>query len=116
MRVKGGVVTRRRHKKVLKRASGFYAANGRCFNHAIEKVDHARQYEYRDRRVKKREFRALWIQRIAAAAKLNGTSYSRLMGALIKAEVGLDRKVLSDMAIRDAAGFSALVQKYVPAR
>lgn len=114
MRVKGGIVTRRRHKKILKRAKGYYAAGSRCFNHATEKVDHGLQYAYRDRRVFKREIRKLWTQRINAAARLNGTSYSRLMGALRKANVTLDRKVLADMAIFDASGFSALVSKVVP--
>jgi len=114
MRVKGGVVTRRRHKKILKRAKGYYAANSRCFNHATEKVDHGLQYAYRDRRVKKREFRALWTQRINAAARLNGTSYSRLMGALRKANITLDRKILADMAITDAGAFTALVAKVMP--
>lgn len=114
MRVKGGVVTRRRHKRLLKRASGFYAANSRAFTHAREKVDRALAYEYRDRRTKKREIRALWIQRINAAARLNGVSYSRFMNALKKANIELDRKVLSDMAIRDSAGFSALVKQVLP--
>jgi large subunit ribosomal protein L20 len=115
MRVKGGVVTRRRHKRLLKRASGFYAANSRAFTHAREKVDRALAYEYRDRRTKKREFRALWIMRINAAARLNGTSYSGLMGALKKANIELDRKILSDMAIRDAASFTQLVRQVLPA-
>jgi large subunit ribosomal protein L20 len=114
MRVKGGVVTRRRHKKILKRAKGYYAAGSRCFIHATEKVDHGLQYAYRDRRVKKREMRQLWTQRINAAARLNGTSYSRLMGALRKASIDLDRKVLADMAVHDAGGFSALVGKVLP--
>jgi large subunit ribosomal protein L20 len=114
MRVKGGVVTRRRHKKLLKRASGFYAANSRSFIHAREKVDRALAYEYRDRRTKKREIRALWIQRINAAARINGTSYSTLMGALKKAGIELDRKVLSNMAIVDAAAFASLVKAVVP--
>jgi large subunit ribosomal protein L20 len=114
MRVKGGVVTRRRHKRLLKRTSGFYAANSRSFTHAREKVDRALAYEYRDRRVRKRDMRALWIQRINAAARLNGVSYSRLMDALKKSNVGLDRKVLSDLAIRDAAGFTALVKQVLP--
>ena len=115
MRVKGGVVTRRRHKKLLKRASGFYSANSRCFTHAREKVDRALAYEYRDRRTKKREIRALWIQRINAAARMNGTSYSLLISALKKASIELDRKVLSDMAIQDAAGFTAIVRQVMPA-
>lgn len=108
MRVKGGVVTRRRHKRLLKRASGFYAANSRAFIHAREKVDRALKYEYRDRRTKKREIRALWIQRINAAARMNGTTYSTFMHGLKKAGIELDRKVLSDMAIRDAQAFTAL--------
>ncbi|MGE0527227.1 MAG: 50S ribosomal protein L20 [Bdellovibrionales bacterium] len=114
MRVKGGVVTRRRHKKLLKRASGFYSANSRAFTHAREKVDRALAYEYRDRRTKKREIRALWIQRINAAARQNGTSYSVLMGALKNAGIELDRKVLSDLAIRDAAAFTSLIKHVLP--
>lgn len=114
MRVKGGVVTRRRHKRLLKRASGFYSANSRAFTHAREKVDRALAYEYRDRRKKKRDMRALWIQRINAAARLNGTSYSRLMAALKKSGIELNRKVLSDMAIQDASGFTALVKQIAP--
>ncbi len=114
MRVKGGVVTRRRHKRLLKRASGFYAANGRAFIHAREKVDRAQVYEYRDRRTKKREIRALWIQRINAASRLNGVSYSTFMHALKVAEIELDRKVLSEMAIHDAQAFSALVKQVLP--
>jgi large subunit ribosomal protein L20 len=114
MRVKGGVVTRRRHKRLLKRASGFYSANSRAFIHAREKVDRALAFEYRDRRTKKREIRALWIQRINAATRLNGVSYSEFMGALKKAGIELDRKVLSNMAITDAAAFAALVKEVVP--
>src|ERR1700679_2675487 len=110
MRVKGGVVTRRRHKRLLKRASGFYSANSRAFTHAREKVDRALAYEYRDRRTKKREIDALWIRRMNAAARLNGTSYSLFMHGLKKAGIELDRKVLSDMAIRDAQGFASLVK------
>lgn len=108
MRVKGGFTNRRRHKKVLKRAKGYYSANSRSFIHAIEKNDRALAYAYRHRRTKKREFRALWNQRINAGARLNGTTYSRLIGGLLKAGVDVNRKVLADMAINDAAGFSAL--------
>jgi len=114
MRVKGGVVTRRRHNKLLKRASGFYSANSRCFTHAREKVDRALVYEYRDRRTKKREIRALWIQRINAAARMNGTNYSLFMSALKKANIELDRKVLSDMAIHDASAFTAILRQVMP--
>lgn len=111
MRVKGGTVTRRRHNRLRKRASGFYAANSRSFTHAREKVDRALVYEYRDRKVRKREFRALWIQRINAAARINNVSYSALMGALKKASIELDRKILSELAIHDAAGFTQLVKQ-----
>src|SRR3982751_3485578 len=111
MRVKGGVVTRRRHKRLLKRASGFYSANSRAFIHAREKVDRALAYEYRDRRTKKREIRALWIQRINAATRINGMSYSEIMEGFKKGGIELDRKVLSDMAIRDAAAFAALCKQ-----
>lgn len=113
MRVKRGFKARRRRKKVLDRAKGFYSANSRAFSVAAEKVDRAMAYEYRDRRVKKREFRKLWTQRINAAARQNGTTYSKLIGALKKASIEIDRKVLSDMAIRDKAAFTALVQKVV---
>jgi len=114
MRVKGGISTRRRRNKVLKRAKGFYSANSRAISHASEKVDRAQVYEYRDRRVKKREFRRLWIQRINAATRLNGVSYSQFMGALIKSELELDRKILADMAVQDPAAFTALVRQVMP--
>ncbi|HWU43380.1 MAG TPA: 50S ribosomal protein L20 [Bdellovibrio sp.] len=107
-RVKSGKTNRARHKKVLKRASGYYSANGRAYIHAVEKNDRAMVYMYRDRKVKKREFRTLWNQRINAAARLNGTTYSRLIGGLIKAGIQVDRKVLADLAITDASGFTAL--------
>ncbi len=108
MRVKGGFTNRRRHKKVLKRASGYYSANSRCYTHAVEKNDRALAYAYKHRKLKKREFRALWNQRINAAARINGTTYSRLIGGLAKAGIDLNRKVLADMAIRDASSFTAL--------
>ena len=108
MRVKGGFTNRRRHKKVLKRAKGYYSANSRCYIHAVEKNDRAMAYAYRHRKVKKRDFRALWNQRINAAARMNGTTYSRLIGGLIKAGIQIDRKVLSDLAISDAAQFTKL--------
>ena len=113
-RVKGGPRSRRRHKKVLKRASGYYSHNSRCYIHAVEKNDRAMVYAYRDRKVKKRLFRVLWTTRINAAARLNGTSYSRLMHGLKLAGINLDRKVLSDMAIQDPSGFSSLVKQAVP--
>ncbi len=111
MRVKRGFKARRRRKKVLERASGYYSANSRCFTTAIEKNDRALVYAYRDRRVKKRNFRSLWIQRINAAARLNGTTYSRFMHALAEKNIELDRKILADMALEDAQGFSQLVQQ-----
>ncbi len=111
MRVKRGVKARRRRNKILKRAKGYYAANSRSYTIAIEKTDRALVYAYRDRKVKKREFRNLWTVRINAAARLNGTTYSRLMGAMKKSGILLDRKSLADIAVRDPAAFTAIVQK-----
>lgn len=107
-RVKSGKTNRARHKKVLKRTKGYYSAGSRCYIHAVEKNDHALQYAYRHRKMKKRNFRALWNQRINAAARLNGTTYSRLIGGLTKAGIKVDRKIMADLAIHDAAGFTAL--------
>ncbi len=115
MRVKGGFTNRRRHKKVLKRASGFYSSNSRAYTHAVEMVDRALAYSYRDRRVKKREIRALWNQRINAAARINGTTYSRLIGGLAQAGIELDRKSLALLAITDAAAFAAICKHAIPA-
>lgn len=109
-RVKSGMTNRRRHKKVLKRTKGYYSAGSRSYTHAVEKNDRAMAYAYKHRKMKKRTFRALWTQRINAAARLNGTTYSRLIGGLIKAGITLDRKILSDMAITDAPAFSSLCQ------
>jgi large subunit ribosomal protein L20 len=114
MRVKGGVVSRRRRNKVLKRASGYYSSGSRLFSYAKERNDRAMVFAYRDRKQKKRHFRTLWIMRISAAAKQNGVSYSKFMGALLKTEMNLDRKILADMAIFDPKGFSDLVQKVMP--
>lgn len=111
MRVKRGTKARRRRNKTLERASGFYSANSRSIVHASEKVDKAMQYMYRDRKVRKRDFRSLWTVRINAAVRLNGTTYSKFMGALGKSSISLDRKVLADMAITDAAGFASLVKQ-----
>ena len=107
-RVKSGKTNRARHKKVLKRAKGYYSAGSRAYIHAVEKNDRGMAFAYRDRKVKKRNFRTLWNQRINAAARANGTTYSRLIGGLIKAGIQVDRKVLSNLAITDAAGFAAL--------
>jgi large subunit ribosomal protein L20 len=109
-RVTRGFKARRRRNKVLKLAKGFRGGRHRLYKTATEAVDRALSYAYRDRRNKKRDFRRLWIARISAAAKQNGTSYSQLMGGLKKANVELDRKVLSNMAILDPAGFSELVK------
>jgi large subunit ribosomal protein L20 len=109
-RVTRGFKARRRRNKVLKLAKGFVGGRSRLYKTATEAVDRALSYAYRDRRNKKRDFRRLWITRISAAAKQNGTSYSRLMGGLNKAGVELDRKVLSNMAILDPNGFSQVVK------
>ncbi len=109
-RVKRGFKARRRRNKVLKLAKGYRGARSRLFKTAHEAVDRALKYSYRDRRVRKRDFRSLWIVRISAAAKKHGTSYSRFMGALKKANIALDRKMLSEMAARDPERFSALVK------
>ncbi|MCC6276528.1 MAG: 50S ribosomal protein L20 [Oligoflexia bacterium] len=115
-RVKRGTKARARRKKVLKRAKGFYGSNSRLFVTAQEVVDRAGVYAYRDRKTRKREFRKLWTVRINAAARANGTTYSKLIGALHKAKIGLDRKVLSDIAIHDAAAFSAIVKQALAAQ
>src|SRR5210317_2320101 len=109
-RVTRGFKARRRRNKVLKLAKGFRGGRSRLYKTATEAVDRALSYAYRDRRNKKRDFRRLWITRIGAAAKQNGTSYSKLMGGLKKAGVELDRKVLSNMAILDPNAFSEVVK------
>jgi large subunit ribosomal protein L20 len=108
-RAKRGFKARRRRNKTLKLAKGYRGARSRLFKTATEAVDRALKYAYRDRRVRKREFRGLWIVRISAAAKQNNTSYSRLIGGLKKAGIGLDRKMLSEMATRDPQRFTSLV-------
>ncbi len=100
-RVKRGVQARRRHKKILKQAKGYYGARSRVFRVAVQAVTKAGQYAYRDRKVRKRQFRRLWIVRINAAARLNGLSYSRMIDGLKKASIEVDRKVLADIAVRD---------------
>ncbi len=109
-RAKRGFKARRRRNKVLKEAKGYRAGRSKLIRTAQEAVDKGLQYAYKDRRLKKRDFRALWIQRISAAAKLAGTSYSRFMNGLKKAKVLLDRKVISDMAISDLPGFNKLIE------
>lgn len=110
-RVKRGVTARAKHKKVLKKAKGYYGAKSRQFRSAKEQVIKSGQYAYRDRRTKKREFRALWIIRIGAASKELGLSYSRFINGLIKAGVTLDRKVMADLAMHDKPAFAALVEQ-----
>lgn len=109
-RVKRGVVARKRHKKVLSKAKGYYGARSRIYRVAKQAVIKAAQYAYRDRKQRKRQFRALWITRINAAARMNGISYSQLIAGLKKAEVDLDRKVLADIAVHDPAGFSEIAE------
>lgn len=109
-RVKGGVITARRHRKILRAARGFNQGRRRLFRRANEAVTQARRYAYRDRRRKKRDFRRLWITRINAAARLNGLSYSRLMHGLGTAGVGIDRKMLADLAVRDPRAFTAIAE------
>lgn len=110
-RVKRGVQARRRHKKILARAKGYYGARSRVYRVAVQAVTKAGQYAYRDRRNKKRTFRRLWIARINAAARLHGLSYSRLINGLKKADVQIDRRVLADIAMHDGAGFGVIAQK-----
>jgi large subunit ribosomal protein L20 len=110
-RVKTGIVRRRRHKKVLKQAKGFYSGRRKHYRKAKEQIEHSMVYAYRDRRTKKREFRKLWIIRINAACRLNDISYSRFINGLNKAGIELDRKILADMAMNDATAFSSVVAK-----
>ena len=108
-RVKRGVTAHARHKKVLEKAKGYRGRASTSFRVAIEKVEKAQQYAYRDRRNRKRTFRALWIQRINAAARLHGLTYSRFMDGLAKAGIEVDRKILSDLAVKEPQSFAALV-------
>ena len=110
-RVKRGVKARAKHKKVLDQAKGYYGARSRVFRVAKQAVIKAGQYAYRDRRQRKRQFRALWIQRINAASRECGLSYSRFINGLKKASVEVDRKILADIAVYDKAAFAALAEK-----
>lgn len=110
-RVKGGPRAHARHRKVIKAAKGYYGRRKSCFRTAVQAVEKAGQYAYRDRRNKKRDFRKLWIQRINAAARLNGMTYSQLMHGLKLAGVELDRKVLSDIAIHNEKDFAAIAKQ-----
>ena len=110
-RVKGGMTSLARHKKVRKLAKGYRGRSSNCFRIATERMEKALQYAYRDRRAKKRDFRGLWIQRINAAARLHGLTYSKLMGGLKKAGIEIDRKVLSDIAIHDEKAFAQMAEQ-----
>ena len=110
-RVKGAMATRKRRNKVLKLAKGYWGAKSKHFKMAKEAVMKSGNYAYIGRRLKKRDFRKLWITRISAACKMNGTNYSTFMNGLKKAGITLNRKMLSEIAINDAAGFTALVEK-----
>lgn len=109
-RIKRGVTRRRRHKKILKLAKGYFLGRSKLYRVAHEAVMHAMAYAYRDRRNKKRDMRRLWITRINAAARGNGLSYSAFMDGLRRANVTVDRKILADLAVRDAAAFSLFVE------
>lgn len=110
-RVKRGVTAHARHKKVIQRAKGYYGRRKNVFRVANQAVIKAGQYAYRDRRQRKRQFRALWIARINAEARVNGMSYSRFIDGLKKAAIGIDRKVLADIAVYDKVAFAALADK-----
>jgi large subunit ribosomal protein L20 len=110
-RVKRGVVAKSRHKKVLKKAKGYYGARSKLFKTAKQAVIKAGQYAYRDRRQRKRQFRSLWIARINAAARMHGLSYSRLINGMNRAEMEVDRKVLADIAVHDPDAFGAIAER-----
>jgi large subunit ribosomal protein L20 len=105
------VASRRRRKKVLKQARGYFGARSRLFRTAREAVNRAQAYAYRDRRRRKRDFRRLWISRINAAARINGVSYSQLIHGLDKADIAVNRKMLADLAVRDPGAFTAVVEQ-----
>ena len=109
-RVKGGTVTRRRHKKIIKQARGYYGTRSKLFRRANEARLNALTYAYRDRRNRKRQFRRLWIARINAAARLNGTTYGRLIHAMREADIRINRKMLADLAVRDPEAFTSVVK------
>jgi large subunit ribosomal protein L20 len=109
--VKRGVTKRARHKKIIKLAKGYRGRSKNCFRIALQRVEKALQYAYRDRRTRKRDFRSLWIQRINAAARQHGLSYSRFINGIMKAGIEVDRKMLADLAVREAGAFKELVSK-----
>jgi len=110
-RANTGVAAHARHKKVIKKAKGYYGRRKNCYRTAVQAVEKAGQYAYIGRKHKKRNFRALWIQRINAAARMNGMTYSRFMNGLKLAEIDLDRKVLADIAAKDEAAFAAIAKQ-----
>jgi large subunit ribosomal protein L20 len=110
-RVKRGVTARAKHQKVLDRAKGYRGRRKNVYRVANQAVNRAEQYAYRDRRQRKRQFRALWIMRINAAARMHGLSYSRFINGLSKADIGLDRKVLADIAVNDSNAFEQLAEQ-----
>ncbi len=110
-RVKGAIRTRARHKKILKLAKGYFGAKSKLFRLANQAVMKSLVYAYNDRKLKKRDFRKLWIARINAASRINGLSYSKFMNGMKKAGINLNRKVLADMAVNDAAAFAQLAEK-----
>jgi len=110
-RVKGGTSSINRHKKVLKLARGYRGRSSKCYRIALQRLEKALQYAYRDRRNKKRDFRGLWIQRINAAARMHGLTYSKFMGGLKAAGITLDRKVLADIAVHDIAAFGNIAEQ-----
>ena len=110
-RVKRGVTSHAKHKKIIKLAKGYRGRSKNCFRVALRRVEKALQYAYRDRRTKKRDFRGLWIQRINAAAREHGLNYSQFMGGLIKAEIEVNRKVLAELAVNEPNAFKALVEQ-----
>ncbi|WP_343564249.1 50S ribosomal protein L20 [Kiloniella sp. b19] len=110
-RVKRGVTAHARHKKVIKLARGYRSRGKNVFRVAVQRLEKGWQYAYRDRRVKKRTFRGLWIQRINAGARLHGLTYSQFMNGVKKAEIGLDRKILADLAAREPAAFAAVIDQ-----
>ena len=110
-RVRRGVPAAKRRKRILKRAKGFFGGRSKLYSVAVEAVEKADKYAYRDRRQRKREFRGLWIARINAAARQNGTSYSRLMAGLKSAGIEVDRKILAPLALEDPQSFAAIVER-----
>ncbi len=110
-RVKGGTASINRHKKVLRLSKGYWGRSSKCFRIALERLEKALRYAYRDRRNKKRDFRGLWIQRINAGVRLHGLTYSKFIGGLKAAGITLDRKVLADIAVKDAVAFGKICEQ-----